>query len=56
MHETPDASARIRFFAQPGVVGRLSQCASNWCEMDVGGRRGYIRVEHIWGVDPGESF
>jgi SH3-like domain-containing protein len=56
MHEAPDAASRTLYYAQPGVVGRLSQCTANWCEMDVRGRRGYIRAEHIWGVDPNESF
>lgn len=56
MHERGDPASRILYQAQPGVVGRLGQCAANWCEMDVRGRRGYIRAEHIWGVDPGESF
>jgi SH3-like domain-containing protein len=56
MHESADAGSRVLYLAQPGVVGRLSQCAANWCEMDVRGRRGFIRADHIWGVDPGESF
>jgi len=56
MHEKPDPSARIRYHAEPGVVGRLSNCANNWCQFNVKGKRGYIRTEHIWGTDPGESF
>ncbi|HEV2745793.1 MAG TPA: SH3 domain-containing protein [Allosphingosinicella sp.] len=55
MHEAPAASAKVRFRAQPGVVGRISECASGWCRFDVQGRRGYIRTEHVWGMDPGES-
>ena len=56
MHEGPDASSRVRYLAEPGVVGRLLKCASNWCDFEVAGRRGYISTDHIWGVDPGESF
>jgi SH3-like domain-containing protein len=56
MHETADGASRTVYLVQPGVVGRLEQCAANWCEMDVRGRRGHIRTEHIWGVDPNESF
>ncbi len=56
MRETGVAGGKVRYLAQPGVVGRLNSCANNWCEMEVGGRRGFISVDHIWGVERGESF
>lgn len=56
MHESADGGSPVRFRAAPGVVGKLSNCANNWCQLSVGNRRGYIRTDHIWGVDPGESF
>ena len=56
MHEQPRDDAKVRYRAAPGVVGRLESCGNGWCAFDVGGRRGHIRVDHIWGVDPGESF
>ena len=49
MHEQPDAASRIRYRAEPGVVGRLSRCGGGWCRFDVGGKNGFIRTEHIWG-------
>lgn len=54
MHEAPDPGSRVRYLAEPGVVGRVSNCAEGWCEFDVGGKRGHIRVEALWGVDAGE--
>ncbi len=56
MRDAPDGNAKIRYIVQPGVVGRLTTCSNNWCEMDVGGRRGFISADHLWGVDRGESF
>jgi SH3-like domain-containing protein len=56
LHEKPDPASRIRYFAEAGVVGRLSECSADWCRIEVKGRRGYIRTSHIWGTDPGESF
>ena len=56
MHEGADAGSRVRFLAEPGVVGRLSKCSDGWCMLDVGGRQGFIRVEHFYGLDPNESF
>jgi SH3-like domain-containing protein len=56
MHEAADAGSPVRYRAEPGVVGRLSKCADGWCQLDVGGRKGFIRSEHFWGVDPGEAI
>ncbi|HEX8624559.1 MAG TPA: SH3 domain-containing protein [Allosphingosinicella sp.] len=52
----PRESSRIRYFAEPGVVGRLSKCDGTWCLFDVRGRQGYIRQDQIWGVEPGEAL
>lgn len=56
MHEAPDATSPVRFRAAPGVVGRVSRCADGWCRFDVRGRAGYISVDRIWGVAPGETI
>jgi SH3-like domain-containing protein len=56
MHEDPGEESKVRYIAHPGVVGRISKCAGNWCLFDVRGRQGYIRQDHIWGVKPGETL
>ena len=56
LREAPNDGSRVLFRAAPGVVGRLSNCAADWCQIDVQGRRGYIRKDHFWGSDPAESF
>jgi SH3-like domain-containing protein len=56
MHEESDPSSPVRYLAEPGVVGRLERCSDGWCRFDVGGRGGFIRMEHIWGTNPGEAF
>ena len=56
MREAPAEGANVRFLAEPGVVGRLSDCAGDWCRLDVQGREGYIRTDHLWGTDPGETL
>jgi SH3-like domain-containing protein len=55
MLEEPDEAARVRYRAEPGVVGRISRCADGWCHFDVGGRGGYLRVDRIWGVGRDET-
>ncbi|WP_408639231.1 SH3 domain-containing protein [Roseococcus microcysteis] len=43
---------------QPGVIGRLRLCeaGSEWCEVQVQNRRGYVRRAEIFGVLPDEEF
>lgn len=48
----PEEGATILWRAEPGVVGRISECARGWCKMDVRGRMGYVETSHIWGADP----
>ena len=54
IHEEPSAASRVRYRAEPGVVGRLSSCANGWCHFAVGRRSGFIATTHIWGVSPNE--
>jgi len=56
MRAAPEPGARILWRAQPGVVGKISHCASGWCEFDVQGRAGYIEIAHIWGVESSETI
>jgi SH3-like domain-containing protein len=56
MHEEPDEGSALPYRAEPGVVGRISNCANGWCRLQVGGRAGYIRTQHLWGVDPNEQL
>jgi SH3-like domain-containing protein len=49
MRVSPDASAAIAYRAEPGVVGRISDCGNGWCMLDVKGQAGWIETDHIWG-------
>ncbi|HVF95554.1 MAG TPA: SH3 domain-containing protein [Sphingomonas sp.] len=54
MRERPGTDARLQWRAAPGVVGRLSQCGSGWCRLDVKGQAGFVQIGALWGVDGGE--
>ena len=56
MYESANEASPISYRAEPGVVGRVSDCENGWCQFEVGGRRGYIRMDAIWGVEAGESI
>ncbi len=45
----PKLSGAISYRAEPGVVGRITDCADGWCLFDVKGRKGWIQTDHIWG-------
>ena len=42
--------SRVRYRAEPGVVGRIEKCQGGWCRIEIGKRQGYIRTSDIWGV------
>lgn len=50
MRAGPDDTARLRWNAEPGVVGKLGDCELGWCTFDVGGRVGWVRAERLWGA------
>ena len=54
MHADPSGGSALNWRAEPGVVGKISSCESGWCLFDAGGKKGYVQVDRIWGVDPGE--
>lgn len=53
----PAATSALRWRAEPGVVGKLRGCRVDWCEVDIGGRKGWIARERLWGAEdlPGDE-
>lgn len=49
LREEANAAAAVTYRAEPGVVGRITECADGWCRFDVKGRKGWIQTDHIWG-------
>lgn len=43
-------SAPLRWKLAPGVIGRLGDCANDWCEFDVSGRKGWVPQDRLWGA------
>ena len=56
MHDAPRFGGKVLWRAAPGVIGKVSHCASGWCWLDVRGQSGYIEATHLWGVDPDETL
>ena len=54
IHTDANDQSPIRYRAEAGVVGRVSNCRQGWCGIKIGKREGNIRVADIWGVGADE--
>lgn len=50
MREKPDEASAVRYRAESGVVGRVSDCSASWCAFDVQGQKGFVRAGSLWGA------
>jgi SH3-like domain-containing protein len=54
--EANDSASAVAIL-KPGVIGRIRSCeaSSDWCNVQTGSYRGYLRREQFWGVLPNEA-
>lgn len=50
VRDNPSPGAHINWRVEPGVVGRLGECDAGWCQIDLGGRVGFLREATVWGA------
>ena len=50
MREEPDDASGLKWNLEPGVVGILHECDTDWCELNVDGRVGWVSEARLWGV------
>ena len=57
LRSDPSDTAAAVAILNPGVIGRIRSCeaGSDWCNVQTGSYRGYVRRGQIWGVLPGEA-
>ena len=46
----PKRGAKIKWKAQPGVVGALGKCDAGFCEFISDGHKGWVAENRLWGV------
>jgi SH3-like domain-containing protein len=58
MRRDAQDSAAPAAILKPGVVGHIRACQANseWCQVQVGDYRGYLKRSQFWGTLPGEVF
>jgi len=50
MREKADPASKLLWKLEPGVTGKLGDCADNWCRLDVYGHAGYVHQQALWGA------
>ena len=50
LHEQANANSKLLWRLAPGVVGKLGNCSSGWCQFAVGSRQGYVEQALVWGA------
>ena len=56
LRRQPDATADIIARLEPGVIVRLLECGSDWCQLDVSDRSGWVQRSSLWGLLPTETL
>lgn len=54
IRDAPADNGKLLWNAEPGVVGKLGDCETGWCEFDAGsGHKGWVKQSRLWGAgDP----
>ena len=55
LYDRPSPTGGIVAKLSSGVLGEVSSCTGEWCEVTAGGYGGYVEQSQIWGVYPGET-
>ena len=51
IRDAPADNGKLLWNAESGVVGKLGDCETGWCEFDAGGgRKGWIQQARLWGA------
>jgi SH3-like domain-containing protein len=57
LHRKTEDNSQVVAYLEPGVLGKLKECAGNWCSLEVQGHSGWIKRACVWGVyDHEEKF
>jgi SH3-like domain-containing protein len=57
LRRDPQDGGRPVAILKPGVIGHLRSCqaSSEWCQVQTGDYRGYLKRSQFWGTLPGEA-
>jgi SH3-like domain-containing protein len=49
LRDAPNATGRIAWRVEPGVVGKIDDCQNGYCRFDNAGRAGFIETSRLYG-------
>ena len=52
----PDSNAALTARVMEKVIARILECEGEWCRVEIGKQRGWMRRTHIWGVYGNEKL
>ncbi len=52
LRTAPGDAASVATDLQPRSVATLGRCKGDWCEIEAGGARGWIKSAEVWGLAP----
>jgi SH3-like domain-containing protein len=55
LRREPTEAGSVVVRLAPGVIGRLLECDTAWCEIDAEGYRGWLKRDEFWGTYPDEK-
>ncbi len=57
LRDRPQETGRVVAVLKPGVIGRIRACeaGAEWCRVQVGTYRGWLRRSEFWGLLPNEA-
>lgn len=56
LRREPASSATLTARVMEKVVARILECEGDWCRVEIGKKRGWMRRTHIWGVYRNEKL
>ncbi len=54
MRSSPQPTAHEVALLENGVIAHIMECAPEWCKLSIGGERGWVNRESLWGLFPDE--
>ena len=56
LRRAPNPESVLTARVMERVVGRILECDGDWCRIEIGKRRGWMRRAHFWGVYSDEKL
>ncbi len=54
LRRRPEGNSPLVARLEPGVIAEIRTCKGDWCQLDIGGKRGWVLRGEFWGTYPNE--